>query len=164
MARLRLVLPMLAMLVASAMATPARATPNFPKVIQARLGLAKPPDCIICHDTNAGGLGTAIQPFAEYLKSRGLRPFDEASLQRALDADQAERHDCDGDGVPDIVALELGRSPNAGIEDVPHYGCGASIGRARDRFDRAAIVVMLGIVWAAHRSVRRRKCPSRPRL
>ena len=103
------------------------ATPNFPGVIQQHLGLAQPPPCTICHATNAGGLGTVVKPFGIYLQSRGLVPFDDASLRNALMADIAERHSSSG-GLTDVDALRAGQDPNGvqGSNLVPTYGCSSA--------------------------------------
>jgi hypothetical protein len=100
------------------------ATPNFPGGIQQQLGLAQPPPCTICHATNAGGPGTVVKPFGIYLQSRGLVPFDDASLRNALMADIAERHSSSG-GLTDVDALRAGLDPNGvqGTNLMPAYGC-----------------------------------------
>src|SRR5260370_20959556 len=108
------------------------ATPNFAGVIQQKLGLAQPPPCTICHATNAGGLGTVVKPFGIYLQSRGLVPFDDASLRNALMADIAERHSSSG-GLTDVDALRAGEDPNGapGSNLVPAVGgsnAGSSVG------------------------------------
>src|SRR5207253_9796153 len=89
------------------------ATPNFPGVIQRQLGLAAPPQCTICHATDAGGVGTVVKPFGIYLRSRGLQPFDESSLQSALLADIAEYHSRNGSAISDIDVLKSGEDPDA---------------------------------------------------
>jgi hypothetical protein len=50
---------------------------------------------------------------------------DESSLKAALAADQAENHDTDSDGTPDIEALNQGLDPNGNISAAPPpiYGC-----------------------------------------
>ena len=100
------------------------ATPEFPGVIQQQLGLAQPPPCTICHATNAGGPGTVVKPFGIYLQSRGLVPFDDASLRNALMADIAERHSSSG-GLTDVDALRAGEDPNGapGANLMPAFGC-----------------------------------------
>jgi hypothetical protein len=103
------------------------ATPNFPGDIQQQLGLAQPPPCTICHATNAGGLGTVVKPFGIFLQSRGLVPFDDASLHNALLADIAEHHSSSG-GLTDVDALRAGQDPNGvqGSNLVPMYGCSSA--------------------------------------
>jgi hypothetical protein len=110
-----------------AAAAPLGATPTFPSVIASALSLSAPPPCTICHTSDAGGAGTAIQPFAVYLKSRGLKPFDEGSLRTALQAAAGEQHDSNGNGVTDIDELKRGDDPNAGSASGPEYGCGARV-------------------------------------
>jgi len=126
------------------------ATPEFPGVIQQQLGLAQPPACTICHATNAGGVGTVVKPFGIYLRSRGLVPFDDASLRNALLADMAERHSSSG-GLTDIDALKAGKDPNgtAGSNLVPAYGC-SSLGPGFQWLTVAALATWL---WLRRRRV-----------
>jgi uncharacterized protein (TIGR03382 family) len=68
------------------------------------------------------------QPFGVYLRSRGLRPFDESSLQGALLAAAGERHSSSGTGLTDIDALKAGEDPNSpdgsgAAQLTPAYGC-----------------------------------------
>jgi hypothetical protein len=133
----------------------ALATPDFPGVIQQQLNLSTQPPCTICHQTDAGGFGTATKPFALYLKSRGLAPFDEQSLITALAAAEAEHHDSNGNGVPDIDELKAGHDPNAGAGDTPQYGCGASFAGARGH--RGALFAWGAMaLWLLARRARRR--------
>jgi len=121
------------------------ATPDFPGVIQQQFGLARSPACTICHATDAGGPGTVVKPFGIYLRSRGLVPFDEASLRTALLADLGERHSSSG-GLTDVDALKAGEDPNGtqGTNLVPAYGC--SSGGARvDLLALVALWTLLGL-------------------
>jgi hypothetical protein len=107
------------------------ATPDFPAAIAQDLGLSTQPRCSICHATESGGAGTVVQPFGVYLRSRGLQPFDEASLHNALLAADGERHSSNQAGIPDIDALKAGEDPNApqgggGTSLTPMYGCATS--------------------------------------
>ncbi len=148
------------LLIALAVAAPlaARATPNFPTAIARDLQLSAPPACTICHATNEGGAGTVVKPFGKYLVSRGLVPFDESSLAGSLAAAQGERHDTDGDGLPDVEALKQGLDPNGSpssaprVED-PSFGCSATGGGAGNTLV-LAIVVALRLA-AAHLCRRR---------
>jgi MYXO-CTERM domain-containing protein len=102
------------------------ATPDFPAVIQQQLNLAQPPRCTVCHETDAGGIGTVVKPFGVYLVSRGLREGDETSLKNALLADAGEKHSSNG-RTSDIDALKAGEDPNgtpatAAVPD-PAHGC-----------------------------------------
>ncbi|WP_394849933.1 thrombospondin type 3 repeat-containing protein [Pendulispora brunnea] len=130
-------------------ALPASATPNFPSAIQRDLQLNAPPQCTLCHNNPAGGTGTVTQPFGMKMRSRGLVPEDEGSLQTALTALQAEGSDVDNDGVPDIQELRLGTDPNGAGEETPSYGCGSSISPVSPR--RAlpdASVILSGTLMA----------------
>ena len=104
------------------------ATPDFPAVIQRDLDLQAPPRCTVCHATDEGGAGTAVRPFGIYLRSRGLRPFDEGSLRAALAAAVGERHSSSGGQLTDIDALKAGQDPNGASESelTPAYGCSSS--------------------------------------
>jgi hypothetical protein len=130
------------------------ATPEFPGVIQQQLGLAQPPPCTICHATNAGGVGTVVKPFGIYLRSRGLVPFDDASLRNALLADIAERHSSSG-GLTDIDALKAGQDPNGtqGSNLVPAYGC-SSVGPELDLLTVSALGTWLWLRRRRARSLR----------
>ena len=121
------------------------ATPDFPGVIQQQLGLARPPSCTICHATDAGGPGTVVKPFGIYLRSRGLVPFDEASLRNALLADMGERHSSSG-GLTDVEALKAGEDPNGtqGPNLLPAYGC-SSGGSTVDMLALVALGTWLGL-------------------
>jgi hypothetical protein len=148
----RLLLPcVLLSSAATAFAPWARATPNFPSVIADALQLASPPPCVTCHETNAGGLGTAIRPFAIFLQTRGLRPYDEASLRAALQAAEAEHHDSNGDGIDDVTALRRGLDPSAGAGDQPRYGCGATVASHRGRPSPWVLGALFAIVIVSRR-------------
>lgn len=89
----------------------AGATPNFPDAVAKHLGLSAPPSCDLCH-VGTPGTGTASSLVVKALKERGLQPYDEASLQVALDALEGEKRDSDGDGQPDVAELKEGADPN----------------------------------------------------
>lgn len=132
------------------------ATPNFPSVIQQRIGLAQPPPCTVCHATDAGGAGTVVKPFGIYLQSRGLVPFDEASLRNALMADIAEHHSSGG-GLTDIDALKAGLDPNGtgGSNLMPAYGC-SSASSSLDLLALFALGAWLGLRRRRRMDVARR--------
>jgi MYXO-CTERM domain-containing protein len=137
----------------------ARATPNFPGAIQRELGLQNPPACTICHATDQGGTGTVVKPFGIYVRSRGLIPFDEASLHTALQAAAGERHDSSGTGVSDIDKLKAGQDPNpvsagtgSGPAEAPTHGCSMAGGSPSSLLPFAVLVAGL-----LHRRFRRRR-------
>ena len=111
------------------------ATPNFPPAIQKTVGAARAPDCLVCHDSEAGGVGTVTTTFGRFMVSRGLIPYDVSSLQAALAADKAEAHVSNGVGVDDIEALSEGLDPNVGASAGPSAAPagsapGCNVGRA----------------------------------
>jgi hypothetical protein len=121
------------------------ATPEFPGLIQTDLNLdydlntMPPTNCIICHQTNAGGEGTLIA-FGQAMKEMGgLMPYADATVQPALDKLQQLGTDSDCNGIPDIKQLEMGYNPNFPGEyiggnstsanlDGPDGGCNADGG------------------------------------
>lgn len=111
---------------ASVGAGDARATPEYPLVIDTTFGTECPQltRCLICHTTARGGQSTARQPFAETLGRYGLsRGRDSAALQAALMA-LPDTTDSDGDGDPDLQELMVCGNPSG--EDLgsgPQYGC-----------------------------------------
>lgn len=132
--------------------TPAQASPDYPQVIQDELKVSCPPPCTICHQDNNGGLTTVLledggKPFGDNMMNiGGLEPDKPKALTKilrdALDpaavADPDERAtaeavaamDADGDGVPDLTALQNDTDPNIGGSVCgPAYGCGASIAK-----------------------------------
>jgi hypothetical protein len=114
----------------SAVAQPAEATPNFPPFIQQYWDLNYSPPCTICHVSPTGGLGTANTPFAVYMRSRGLRAYDLASLQTALDANRAEMQDSDNDGDTDYAEIVGGHDPNgSAIGPTPNFGFACSFAK-----------------------------------
>lgn len=135
----------------------AGASAGFPGVVQQALGASAPPQCTVCHTTPAGGLGTATQPLAVYLKSRGLVPGDDASLRGALQAMVGEGHDSNGDGKTDADALRAGEDPNGAVDaSVPPvaYGCGARVAAGRSADASAALLALAAV--AALTAPRRR--------
>lgn len=144
----------------------AGATPNFPDALRSTWDLpALPvsPPCLLRHSNAAGGTGTAVTPFGSFLRSRGLRAYDLASLRNALEADRGEKHDADSNGLSDDDDLRAGEDPNGAC--FGRRRC-ATLGHARaPRTRRAAraaprrrsglaLVAFAWLVW------RRRKSPS----
>ena len=141
----------------------ANASPFYPGLLQQLSGAAEPPPCLVCHESPAGGFGTATKPFAMYLRSRGLKAADEAALRNAFAAAAAERHDSDGDGVLDVDELKAGTDPNAGGAGPPppEYGCGNVVARRAERgaFDGAVALAAVAFATLIRRR-RRRHAPS----
>jgi hypothetical protein len=105
----------------------ARATPEYPSVIDATLGVSCGPPaarCLICHTTARGGQGTAEQVFVRHLKSLNFNHgHDPASLRNALNL-LDEQYDSDKDNVPDKEELrECGNPSGDDLGSGPTYGC-----------------------------------------
>ncbi|HEY2511511.1 MAG TPA: hypothetical protein VGI39_11670 [Polyangiaceae bacterium] len=103
----------------------ARATPDFPSVVQQALELEAitidPPNgCTLCHTSDAGG--TSLRTFGSLMQQYGAQPYDEGSLKQAL----GEL----GQNEPQLIAdIKAGKDPNedssAGSAHTPEYGCAA---------------------------------------
>lgn len=70
--------------------------------------------CLLCHRSEAGGSGTATQPFARTLTSKyQLSAGDLGALAQALESDRANADDSDRDGVDDYAEIVIdGTNPN----------------------------------------------------
>ncbi|MGA3123709.1 MAG: thrombospondin type 3 repeat-containing protein [Polyangiaceae bacterium] len=99
-----------------ASAPSAHASRSLPRNIQSDVGLNYQPPCSICHQYGKTGDGTAIEPFAWSMRARGLTG-SRKTLTPALDADESDRVDSDGDGIPDIEELRNGTDPNSPAND-----------------------------------------------
>ena len=144
-------------------ASEARATPEYPLVLDATYGTECPQltRCLICHTTAKGGQSTAVQPFARTLGRYGFnRGHDSGALQAALAA-LPDTTDSDNDGFPDVQELMMCGNPSG--EDLgsgPQYGCdGAQL------VPRSASDVGFGVValLAAGLIARRRETLSNER-
>ena len=145
----------LAATLASASATStASASTVFPPEIATHLGVSCTPQCTVCHQTLAGGAGTATTPFASGMKARGLASGNLASLDTALDQIAADKYDSNGDGVNDVDELKKCADPNAGVDlpPAPGYGCAA----ARGTSGRSAVALALAGLGLALARRRRR--------
>jgi hypothetical protein len=142
----------------------ARATPEYPLVLDATFGTSCPnPNsrCVICHTSSRGGQATAVRPFATTLKSLGLmRGRDVGALQAAL-ARLPDTTDSDEDGAPDEEELMMCGNPSG--DDLgagPEYGCdGAHLAPRSGRDD--APLALLSLL-AASVLVRRRRGAALP--
>ena len=87
---------------------------GFPAIVRDDAGMSCLPSCMLCHDSNAGGAGTATQAFVASLEAEGFLASDDAPLTAALAAVQAGAgtYDVDGGGVNDVDELVAGSNPN----------------------------------------------------
>lgn len=148
--------------------TSARASPDYPVALAGHLSLSVVPQCTICHQTLAGGTGTATKPFAQYMQSRGLVPENEQSLKTAAEALQGEAASGVSPATGYLAALEAGEDPNdpsgsdGSAPPAPQYGCGAaSVAPMRAREPRslgsALVSVIVTILLARRRGRRSRR-------
>ena len=143
------------------LALPARATPEYPVVLDNFFDTDCPQltRCLICHTSARGGQATAVQPFAQTLKMYGLnRGRDGQLLQNAL-MRLPDLTDSDEDGTPDKEELLVCGNPSG--EDLgggPEYGCDG----ARLAPKHAGEDVPLGLfaLLAAAAIVQRRRGPA----
>jgi hypothetical protein len=145
------------------LAAEARATPEYPLVLDATFGTSCPnPNsrCVICHTSSRGGQATAVRPFAQTLRGYGLnRGHDPSLLQSAL-AKLPDDTDSDEDGTPDEDELMMCGNPSgADLGAGPEYGCdGAHLAASLpSTFDAPLALVALLVAGAL---VRRRRGPT----
>jgi hypothetical protein len=149
-------LSLLALWSALAWGSTAIASPSFPATVDADLDLpptwvektVAPPDgCLLCHNTEAGGLGNT-NAFGTEMKRSGAAAEVTATLKGALAAIAAS----DPLAIADI---KMGENPNkdakwlegaTSVDPVPGYGCGSiSPGDPRG----SGKVALLGLIVAA---------------
>jgi hypothetical protein len=96
------------------------ASSSYPKRIKTRwaisfdLPAAGKDGCLLCHSVEAGGLNTAIKPFATTLRQKyNLSGADDDALLLALDKDKNNTDDSDRDGFSDYEEIATaGTDPN----------------------------------------------------
>jgi hypothetical protein len=148
--------------------SPAIASPSFPATVDADLDLppmwvektvAPPLGCLLCHKTEAGGLGNT-NAFGTEMKRSGAIAEVTATLKGALQ----EIAESDPLAIADI---KTGTNPNndakwlegaTSVDPVPGYGCG-SISRGEPRGSCSGVVFGFIVAGMAARRAR-----SRPRL
>jgi hypothetical protein len=142
----------------------ASASPNFPPEVKKEWDLPTIPDCIVCHQNDQGGFGTATKPFARSLEREGLVAEDVGSLDKALAALKSQNTDSDGDGISDIDELQMGSDPDDGPGTfdpypIPMTGCAMSGPSRADTLPFAFGLMAMACAWVAHgrRGARRRK-------
>jgi hypothetical protein len=122
----------------------ASASPTYPGLIDTDLGISYlgTSDCIICHATNSGGVGTVVQPFGMAMKAAGLTLENPPALQAALATLAANGTESDCSGVSDIEQLKEGFDPNNGVclsgmcgAPLPDAGCAAGAAGAGSTAD-----------------------------
>ena len=142
----------------------AHATPEYPGVIDATLGVScgEPASrCLICHTTARGGQGTAEQPFVRHLRTLGLtHGHDPSALRNAINA-LDENWDSDGDMEPDKQELrDCGNPSGNDLGAGPEYGCdGAQLvpsSPSRDGRSPALGALALGLAALLVHCARRR--------
>jgi hypothetical protein len=142
----------------------AAATPEYPGVIDATVGMscgAPASRCLICHTTARGGQGTAEQPFVRHLRTLGLTHGHDASALRNAINLLDENWDSDGDTEPDKKELrECGNPSGDDLGAGPEYGCdGAQLvtaAAARRSSSSALGVLALGLAGVLVHFARRR--------
>jgi hypothetical protein len=157
---------LLACLLLTGLARPARASATFPEALRSKLGLTQlagpGPGCRLCHQTDVGGLKTATQPFGRSMLKAGATGGSVPSLLAALELLEAEGSDSDHDGTTDIAELDAGTNPNASDGDaqpspaaqvpLPETGCGFPRSRSTSP---PWVAVALAFGWLVRRSRRR---------
>jgi hypothetical protein len=147
----------LALLVsAAAWNSTASASPIFPSAVDKDLGLpamwvensvAPPQGCLLCHEIQAGGLGTT-NAFGGELKQNGAMAENLPSLQGALQAVAAS--------APLAISdIKMGTNPNddpkwldrsTSTDPQPSYGCGSVSPDAPG--NRGSAAVLVGVLAA----------------
>lgn len=127
----------------------AQASSAYPGAIATKYSVAAP-QCTLCHNTPAGGSGTAVQPFAAAMRGKGLTGGGATDLlQTLLDANT---DDTDGDGVSDVDEIKAGGDPNVSggtPVEPPSYGCieqNGSIAGPRSQSPRLASMAVAGLL------------------
>lgn len=107
----------------------AQASPSFPGELESQLDMPCAPACTVCHRDARGGVGTAVQPFAQSMILGGLVLKKPESIAPALQAVRTNLIDSDNDGATDVDELARGDNPNQEGEGVlcVTYGCAGNV-------------------------------------
>ena len=126
--------PLIALILAvTAIPRVTRASSDYPEIIKAKLGLARVPDCTLCHSDDNGGNGTIVTWFGLSMQDFGVQGKSAGLLDTALDRVRDEELDSDADGIPDVEELQTGSDPNDGPGRTggpprPDRGCAMAVG------------------------------------
>lgn len=122
---------------------PASASPNYPAILDRQEGVDCPRPltrCLICHDTAAGGEGTANRPFARALVEDYGLSGGKAGRELAMAIERLpDDVDTDGDGTPDQEELALCMNPSGGeLSEGPGFGCSLRVLAQQERPEPSA--------------------------
>jgi len=114
-------------------ASPAHASPEYPGELRKVAGLSCVPQCTVCHTTNPGQAGTAVQPFAIAMRSKGLLAGNPGLIKPSYEALKTDT--AHPEYLEMTQKLESGYDPNYDVAlgqlvCGPTYGCGARIAKA----------------------------------
>ncbi|MGO8997230.1 MAG: hypothetical protein ACLQVI_28275 [Polyangiaceae bacterium] len=138
----------------------ARATPEFPGIVEQTLGLTKieidpPMGCMLCHTSDSGG--TSLRPFGVLLQQDGTQPYEDNTLEAALGQVEEDQPQL----IADIKAgVDPNDDPDASSTPTPEYGCSASRGLPRGFSGWSlAVAALFAVAWGRRR--RSQKCAVR---
>jgi hypothetical protein len=95
----------------------ARASLDYPDLVESEWDLDSTPGCQLCHRDAVGRAGTVTQRFGRYLMLQfGVVGKNPGSLRRGLSDAKAAELNSDGDGANDYDELRQGTNPN--VDDV----------------------------------------------
>lgn len=111
------------------LAPSAAGSENYPAILDRQKGVDCPRPltrCLICHDSAAGGEGSANRPFARALVEEYGLSGGKAGRELAMAIERLpDDVDTDGDGTPDQEELGLCMNPSGGeLSEGPGFGCG----------------------------------------
>jgi hypothetical protein len=131
----------------------AAASSDYPDLIKNKFGLARAPDCTLCHSDDNGGNGTIVKWFGLTMQDLGVQGKRPDLLDAALDRDRDDEIDSDADGIPDVEELQSGTDPNDGPGRTggpprPERGCAIS---PREPGDLGS-GLLIALAWSAKRA------------